>query len=87
MDTFVVRIWRRSPSGERSRRGLESINGVVEHVATGRSSAFRGVAELGALMLSGPEWPAGQDDPDPLLDARRTSAGPGATEDESHGLP
>jgi hypothetical protein len=45
------------------------------------------VEELGALILSSPEWPAGPDDPEGLLEVRRRDVFPGPALDESHGQP
>lgn len=46
MDTFVVRAWVRADEGERDAE----LRGVVEHVATGQTSAFIGGEQLLAFI-------------------------------------
>ena len=76
METFVVRIWQAAAPGEgRAARGLRRLHGVVEHVASGRSSAFRGLDELGALILSSREAAREPDELDALRDEDRARGG------------
>jgi hypothetical protein len=46
METFVLRIW----VGSRDRPTHGPLRGVVEHVRTGSSVAFRSVRELAAYL-------------------------------------
>ncbi|HET8621609.1 MAG TPA: hypothetical protein VFM27_21750 [Acidimicrobiales bacterium] len=61
METFVVRAWRPaadepSPHHEGgSLRADGSLRGVVEHVATGASIAFRDADQLVAFLIGGEE--------------------------------
>jgi hypothetical protein len=52
METFVIRVWLPATSAPEAGTGLIRLHGVVEHVASGRSGAFRGLDELEALVLS-----------------------------------
>jgi hypothetical protein len=61
METFVVRAWRPAadqPSpheGDGSLRADGSLRGVVEHVSTGASIAFRDADQLVAFLIGGEE--------------------------------
>ena len=63
METFVIRVWLPGQSDREPAVGLTRLHGMVEHVGTGRSSAFTGLDELEALLLSAvqrdrrPAWP------------------------------
>jgi hypothetical protein len=48
MQTFVVRIW--SAADGKAETDLPPIRGLVEHVASGAKSAFRGAPELVAFL-------------------------------------
>jgi hypothetical protein len=61
METFVVRAWRPAADGPSpheesgSLRADGSLRGVVEHVATGASIAFRDADQLVAFLIGGEE--------------------------------
>ena len=48
METFVIRIW--APADARERDRTRSLQGRLEHVASGRRAVFRGTAELADLI-------------------------------------
>ena len=50
MDTFVVRIWKPPPETVESHE----LRGVVEHLGSGESRAFRDDTELLAFLRCGP---------------------------------
>jgi hypothetical protein len=83
METFVVRVWEPAPAEERTRE-MRSVHGLVEHVASGRSSAFRGLDELAALILTtvapgadaGTDEPKWHEDPDAIARVGRRAGGP-----------
>lgn len=52
METFVVRVWLPAQASSDREPELVRLHGLVEHVGTGRSSAFQGLDELEALLLS-----------------------------------
>jgi hypothetical protein len=52
METFVVRVWLPSQVGPTEASGLTTLRGVLEHVASGKSSAFAGTIELEGLILA-----------------------------------
>ena len=52
METFVVRVWLPAKAPSDAEPELVRLHGLVEHVGTGRSSAFQGLDELEALLLS-----------------------------------
>jgi hypothetical protein len=52
METFVVRVWLPSENEPGNGSSLMTVRGFLEHVASGKSSAFAGTAELEALILS-----------------------------------
>jgi hypothetical protein len=49
METFVVRIWSPADAGERDKN--VAVKGRLEHVTSGRRVVFRGVEELGTLIV------------------------------------
>lgn len=53
METFVVRVWQPSEQEAPQTPALTTVRGFLEHVGSGRSSAFAGTAELEALILAG----------------------------------
>jgi hypothetical protein len=48
METFVVRIWAPADAREGDRT---PVKGRLEHVTSGRRAVFRGIEELGALIV------------------------------------
>jgi hypothetical protein len=64
METFVIRVWSPASPGTPPIPGLRRPHGLIEHVASGRSSTFRGLDELAALILTQLDWP-GPNEGDP----------------------
>lgn len=50
METFVVRIWAPADARERDLTRAP-VQGRLEHVTSGRRVVFRGIEELGTLIV------------------------------------
>ena len=72
----MIRIWLPGPStaetDDAAGASLVRLHGFVEHVGAGRSSAFRGLDELEALLLSAVrrDREAADREPDPVWGGR-----------------
>ena len=50
METFVIRVWAPADATERDRPAAP-VKGRLEHVTSGRRVVFRGIDELGTLIV------------------------------------